>query len=334
MAACPTDAAPAPSCTCAWSSFDPGLLAPDWPGAINAELVWLGRFGEHGLDGELERARTRRYPARSRRAWPRRCAAAGAATGARRSGAGRRCGVVAPAVATRWMHRCSSHSMRRISPTCCPTGTGGCRRPPASARAPVARARSRTCIGPGLALARPALARRDRQVVPPQPRSSIQLRRCAASAAGGRARAASRSRRQGPRRASRRPQDLQRRPRTAVGRRRRARSAAGLARPLAGPRSADAGAACVAARAANLRWRWRDDRLVLARSLPARRRQRTLVPAARSRQDARTEAAGGTGRVRPASVVRGCSRRRRRSPPRRACRGASTWCSMAAACWR
>ena len=34
--------------------FDPGLLAPQWPGALDAELVWRGGFGADGLAGELE----------------------------------------------------------------------------------------------------------------------------------------------------------------------------------------------------------------------------------------------------------------------------------------
>ena len=48
-----TAAAPAATLKLRLAQFDPALLAPDWPGAINAELTWLGRFGEHGLDGEL-----------------------------------------------------------------------------------------------------------------------------------------------------------------------------------------------------------------------------------------------------------------------------------------
>lgn len=33
--------------------FDPALLSPDWPGAIDADLVWHGGFGAQGLNGEL-----------------------------------------------------------------------------------------------------------------------------------------------------------------------------------------------------------------------------------------------------------------------------------------
>ena len=33
--------------------FDPALLLPDWPGTIDADLVWAGRYGELGFDGEL-----------------------------------------------------------------------------------------------------------------------------------------------------------------------------------------------------------------------------------------------------------------------------------------
>jgi len=35
------------------AQFDPALFAPDWPGAIDADLVWNGGFGERGLSGEL-----------------------------------------------------------------------------------------------------------------------------------------------------------------------------------------------------------------------------------------------------------------------------------------
>ena len=33
--------------------FDPALLLPDWPGNIDADLVWTGAYGDPGLDGEL-----------------------------------------------------------------------------------------------------------------------------------------------------------------------------------------------------------------------------------------------------------------------------------------
>lgn len=33
--------------------FDPALFAPEWPGAIDADLVWHGHLGEQGLEGEL-----------------------------------------------------------------------------------------------------------------------------------------------------------------------------------------------------------------------------------------------------------------------------------------
>lgn len=33
--------------------FDPALLAPDWPGSLDADLVWTGRYADTGLDGEL-----------------------------------------------------------------------------------------------------------------------------------------------------------------------------------------------------------------------------------------------------------------------------------------
>ena len=33
--------------------FDPALLLPDWPGAIDADLVWTGRYDVSGLDGAL-----------------------------------------------------------------------------------------------------------------------------------------------------------------------------------------------------------------------------------------------------------------------------------------
>ena len=46
-------AAPAAALKLRLAQFDPALLVPEWPGAIDAELNWLGRIGEHGLDGEL-----------------------------------------------------------------------------------------------------------------------------------------------------------------------------------------------------------------------------------------------------------------------------------------
>jgi len=33
--------------------FDPALLLPDWPGTIDADLVWTGAYGDLGLEGEL-----------------------------------------------------------------------------------------------------------------------------------------------------------------------------------------------------------------------------------------------------------------------------------------
>src|SRR5690606_13644167 len=33
--------------------FDPALLVPDWPGSLDADLVWTGRYADIGLDGEL-----------------------------------------------------------------------------------------------------------------------------------------------------------------------------------------------------------------------------------------------------------------------------------------
>lgn len=47
-----TTAAPTPL-NLRLQQFDPALLLPDWPGNIDADLVWSGRFGELGPEGEL-----------------------------------------------------------------------------------------------------------------------------------------------------------------------------------------------------------------------------------------------------------------------------------------